>query len=260
MISYLKFKKLYPNTSYKKYFMNNIKYNFKKFIRIPYCCYMCIKYPFLYPRNRFNGLHYNNWKIQNFLTTLVKKYNVSKFGGEGENHKLTDLEKETFKKNLYYFKEISSHMIVGWTNWWAKPLHSLIKFYHNYILQFFHCIPTSTEWDCMGMAWKKAFGKQYLDELKEAAIKDGYLKSLRIMQLKEKWGRCQLYLNMYGDNVFNVIQKYEDLSWNTCIKCGKPATHTSKGWISPYCEDCVNKDNPDRYIKRGTEEEKETFL
>ena len=58
---------------------------------------------------------------------------------------------------------------------------------------------------------------------------------------------------MYGDNVFNVIQKYEDLSWNTCIKCGKPATHTSRGWISPYCEDCVNEDNPDRYIKRSNE-------
>ena len=29
MISYFKFKKSYPNTSYKKYFMNNIKYNFK---------------------------------------------------------------------------------------------------------------------------------------------------------------------------------------------------------------------------------------
>ena len=56
---------------------------------------------------------YNNWKIQNFLTTLVKKYNVSKFGGEAENCELTDLEKETFKKNLYYFKEINSHMIVG---------------------------------------------------------------------------------------------------------------------------------------------------
>lgn len=260
MISYSKFKKLYPYSSYKKYFMDSIKYKFKKFIRIPYCCYMCIKYPFLYPRNRFNDLHYNNWKIQNFLTTLVKKYNVSKFGGEAENYELTDLEKETFKKNLYYFKEISSHMIVGWTNWWAKPLHTIVQFYHNYILQFFHCIPTSTEWDCMEMGWKKAFGKQYLDELKEAAIKDGYLKSLRIMQLKEKWGQCQLYLNMYGDNVFKVIQKYEDLSWNTCIKCGKPATHTSRGWISPYCEDCVNKDNPDRYIKRGTEEEKEMFL
>ena len=33
---------------------------------------MCIKYPFLYPRNRFTGLHYNNWEINKFLTNSRK--------------------------------------------------------------------------------------------------------------------------------------------------------------------------------------------
>ena len=97
--------------------------------------------------------------------------------------------------------------------------------------------------------------------MKEAAIKDGYLKSLRITQLKEKWGMIRLYPNSYGDNVLKVIQKYEKLSWDTCVKCGKPATHTSRGWICPYCEDCVNKsEHPERFIKRGTEEEKTLIL
>ena len=27
---------------------------------------LCIRFPFLYPRNRFTGLHYNNWKIVEF--------------------------------------------------------------------------------------------------------------------------------------------------------------------------------------------------
>ena len=27
---------------------------------------LCIRFPFLYPRNRFTGLHYNNWKIIEF--------------------------------------------------------------------------------------------------------------------------------------------------------------------------------------------------
>ena len=35
------------------------------------------------------------------------------------------------------------------------------------------------------------------------------------------------------------IAKYEDLSYKTCISCGKPATKISKGWISPYCDDCI---------------------
>ena len=234
MLTYWKFKKIYKYTPYWKYVWNSFKSWFKGVINIPRATYLCIKYPFLYPRNRFNDLHYNNWKIKNFLIGLTKKYAVFK------------------SENSFELK---------WTNWWAKSLHTIVKFYHDYILQIFHCLPTYTEWDCMEPGWKKAFGKQYLKDLKEAATKDGYLKSLRIMQLKEKWGQCQLYLNMYGDNVFKVIQKYEDLSWNTCIKCGKPATHTSTGWICPYCEDCVNKSkHPERFVKRGTEEEKTLIL
>ena len=27
---------------------------------------LCIRFPFLYPRNRFTGTHYNNWKIIEF--------------------------------------------------------------------------------------------------------------------------------------------------------------------------------------------------
>jgi hypothetical protein len=261
MLTYWKFKQIYKHTPYWQYVWNSFKSWFHGVINIPRATYLCIKYPFLYPRNRFNDLHYNNWKIQNFLDELVKKYQISKLGGDYENHKFSNLQIEFFKDHWYYFKQVSPIMISGWINWWAKPLHTIVKFYHDYILQIFHCFPTYTEWDCMEKGWKKAFGKQYLDELKEAAIKDGYLKSLRIMQLKEKWGRCQLYLNSYGDNVLKVIQKYEELSWDICIKCGKPATHTSTGWISPYCEECVKKDKyPELFVKRGTEEEKTLIL
>ena len=47
--------------------MSILKYKIKKMCKIPYYCYMCIKYPFLYPRNRFTDLHYNNWKIIEWL-------------------------------------------------------------------------------------------------------------------------------------------------------------------------------------------------
>lgn len=220
MLTYWKFKQIYKYTPYRQYVWESFKSWFRGIINIPRATYLCIKYPFLYPRNRFNGLHYNNWKIQNFLIELMER-----------------------------------------TNWWAKPLHTIMKFYHDNILQIFHCLPTYTEWDCMEPGWKKAFGKQYLKDLKEAAIKDRYLKFLRITQLKEKFGICNLYLNYYGDNVLKVIQKYEKLSWETCIKCGKPATHTSRGWICPYCEECVNKsEHPEGFVKRGTEEEKTLIL
>ena len=38
---------------------------------------LCIRFPFLYPRNRFTGLHYNNWRIKKYCSKLVEKYKYS---------------------------------------------------------------------------------------------------------------------------------------------------------------------------------------
>lgn len=35
--------------------------------------YLCLKYPFLYPRNRWTGKHYNNWKLHQYHTDNYKK-------------------------------------------------------------------------------------------------------------------------------------------------------------------------------------------
>lgn len=45
---------------------------------------------------------------------------------------------------------------------------------------------------------------------------------------------------------YNVIQKYEEISRRTCIRCGKPATMITTGWISPYCDDCVPEHNGEK--------------
>ena len=228
---------------------NRFKNKFKRFIRIPYCCYMCIRYPFLYPRNRFTNLHYNNWKIIEWKKKIYQKYH------------LVDIDKlhpevtyETYKGYYFYVKQTGS-VIDYWTNWWAKPLCKCITFFHDYILQIFHCIPTYIEWDAVEPGWNKAFGKKYLKDLKKQLKKDKMLYSWRIMDIKEKWGCLNLYCNYGSEELYSLISVYEDISWNTCIKCGKPATHTSKGWISPYCEECVNKDDKYKYIERGSKEE-----
>ena len=38
---------------------------------------LCIRFPFLYPRNRFTGLHYNNWRIKKYCSKLIEKYKYS---------------------------------------------------------------------------------------------------------------------------------------------------------------------------------------
>ena len=229
---------------------NRFKNKIKRFIRIPYCCYMSIRYPFLYPRNRFTGLHYNNWKVIEWKNKLIKKYKHYKF----DKNDIEALVEEYCDE--WYFNHNGS-MVEYWDNWWAKPLCKCITFFHDYILQIFHCIPTYIEWDAVEPGWNKAFGKQYLNDLKKQLKKDKMLYSWRIMDIKEKWGYLNLYCNYGSEELYNIISKYETLSWDTCIKCGKPATHTSKGWISPYCEDCVNKDDKYNYIERGSKEENE---
>ena len=43
--------------------------------------------------------------------------------------------------------------------------------------------------------------------------------------------------------IYDIIHKYEQISAKTCGVCGKPATKISKGWIYPYCDDCIGDQN-----------------
>lgn len=95
-----------------------------------------------------------------------------------------------------------------------------------------------TALDEMPDGWRIAFGKQLCDELKAELERAGRLKSYQILQIKEKYGALRWY--DYGNTKagYEILAKYEDISARTCICCGKPATRITRGWISPYCDDC----------------------
>jgi hypothetical protein len=210
-----------------------------------YSSYMCISYPFLYPRNRFTGLHYNNWRIVDYYTDLIKTYKNWVFLENPDEKCIHSLSDQP------YYEYVSNKCCSYWSNWWAKPWYLIVKFFHAYIIQIFHCIPTSIEWQ-LPTGWDKAFGNQYLKDLKKQLKKDKMLHTWRITDIKEKYGSLRLYCNYGSKELYDLIDKYEDLSYNTCIKCGKPATYDSIGWINPYCEDCVKSSkNPERYELRS---------
>ncbi len=100
--------------------------------------------------------------------------------------------------------------------------------------------------------WRKAFCPQMWDELKEILEKHNCLDSFKLIQLKEKWGVLRIYDNGAPKEAYDEIEaweaKYEKLSKEACIKCGKPAKYLSAGWISPWCEDCAKEIN-DAVIK-----------
>lgn len=38
-------------------YLHRLKYKINRILRIPKCIYLCIMFPFLYPRNRFTDKH-----------------------------------------------------------------------------------------------------------------------------------------------------------------------------------------------------------
>lgn len=283
-----------------------------------YNTYMCIRYPFLYPRNRFTDKHRVNLLhrfINNFYYQSIQEINITgkltkekpkylnkhlaffdynvKLDVENKTLRINNrIDSQLFKLNSLMWNDdrfeivdlnvifgICGNPIIqvylkprdendntnyGFSYYRVKLIinqnkyrwYKIIKWIDEKILDKILFLPTYTEWDAMPIGWNKAFGKEYLKDLKKQLKKDKMLYKFRIMDLKEKFGRCQLYINYGSQELYSIINKYESLSWNTCINCGKPATHTSKGWISPYCEDCVNNSkDSSRYIKRHSKEE-----
>ena len=105
----------------------------------------------------------------------------------------------------------------------------------------------STWADDIPDGWRLAFGDQMLEELNNLLKKYGLEDEYRIVQIKEKFGGLRWYDNGFHEEGYEEYQtwlnKYEDLSFTTCIACGKPAIGYTKGWITPLCKDCM-KDMP----------------
>lgn len=97
-----------------------------------------------------------------------------------------------------------------------------------------------TELDDMPDGWRKAFGEQMCEEIQQELILSD-IKDYRILQIKEKFGTLRWYGSVETNRLLDVINKYEKLSRVTCIKCGRPATKISQGWISPFCDRCAKK-------------------
>ena len=189
-----------------------------KIIRPIKSAYLCLRYPFLYPRNRWTDLHYSNWAI---IEKCKKLYSEAYMMGNKENH---------FKPILISKRKAVEYCILKW--------------FHDVFLQYIFCIPKYTELDALEDGWRKAFGLQICQEIKESLLRSGgkkLLKEYRITQIKEKYGHLEWYSNWYTKEITKIIQKYEYISFRTCINCGRPAYGYTGGYIRPYCEDCSDE-------------------
>ena len=93
--------------------------------------------------------------------------------------------------------------------------------------------------DEMPPGWRTAFGEQLCAELKEELDQEGVAETYKVLQIKEKYGELRWYDAGNTERGYQIIEKYGRISRRTCIMCGKPATQITRGWISPYCDDCL---------------------
>lgn len=76
---------------------------------------------------------------------------------------------------------------------------------------------------------------ELIKNLIEELIAAGWNKE--ICQIKEKFGGLRFYINEGSDEVFDIISKYESLSYKTCELCGEPGETRSGNWIRTLCEE-----------------------
>lgn len=95
-----------------------------------------------------------------------------------------------------------------------------------------------TWYDDIPEGWKIAFGQDLIDEIREAALEEGVLDSLQIVDVKEKFGELRIYFEQYTDKIMEIVDKYTALSTGICIVCGQPDVRTTRGYIIPICYDC----------------------
>ena len=93
-------------------------------------------------------------------------------------------------------------------------------------------------WHGIPRGWEIAFGDMILKDLGDAVNKY-HLRDFHIIDMKEKWGMLCLDVSGYNDVINDIIDKYEVLSQNICIFCGKPDVGiVDDGWVEPMCFDC----------------------
>ena len=199
---------------------------------------LCIRFPFLYPRNRFTGKHYTNWKLGSLRQKHAEKayVYVGEFGNTENPYRRVVKDKKEARITKFY------------------------EFLEN-LIGIFHIIPTYTELDALDEGWRNAFGIQICKELKRALLQDGGRKLLhkyRITDIKEKYGALCWYDYGGTEETNKIIAKYEYISWHTCIKCGRTADYFTKGWVEPYCKehlpDWIDPEDPEQVDKFYTKE------
>jgi hypothetical protein len=95
--------------------------------------------------------------------------------------------------------------------------------------------------DDMPNGWRIAFGEQWAADIQNAVYKLTFeeLGKTWITEIKEKYGQLTTYFSYYSKDICEVIDKYTELSKNTCIVCGADVSRSSVMRDYPLCKKCA---------------------
>ena len=98
----------------------------------------------------------------------------------------------------------------------------------------------STWLDSIPDGWRLAFSKDMCEELQAELERVNFVDKYVVLDVKEKWARLEWYTGSIprDSNLFEIAEKYGDMSEKICCYCGKPAKWRTTGYILPLCDDC----------------------
>lgn len=72
-------------------------------------------------------------------------------------------------------------------------------------------------------------------------------KHIYAVQVKEKFGTLRFYMSGATDEMYDLINKAEEASYNICETCSKPSIVIGESWLVNQCKGCYIKYAKDRY-------------
>ena len=87
--------------------------------------------------------------------------------------------------------------------------------------------------------WRYIF-LQMCEEIKRTLKREGKpYDYFRIYDINEDDGVMEINCSGgFDEDVTKIVEKYEYISFHTCIKCGRQAYGYASKWVAPYCKEC----------------------
>ena len=215
---------------------------------------LCEEYPFLIPTNKFSGMRITEAGSGGYWPGSPDSipeydYEYTEMDSMPDGWRIAfgdDLLKE-LKSELIKFDFLEDYRIeqikekFGGLRWYdsGTPIGKLSNDYIEYVCKYGDPIP---KYDWKNYVMKHVSTEHYInpffDDFPEGMTKEdvkeynkGMIRTYRLYKIIDK---CKIN---------DILRKYEEMSYRTCIICGKPAEYITEGWISPFCGDCIKKVN-----------------